>query len=497
MQVSSSGKNQELHTQNLLNCHSRRSFLWQNSLGFGSLALSSLMADQLRAENSGDSQRIPQTVFNDLKPRSPHFPAKVKSVIFLFMEGGVSQVDSFDPKPMLEKYHGQDPRQAIGKLEKTQFANVGKVLKSPWKFKKRGQSGIEVSDLFPHIAGIVDDIVVLRSMTSSFPEHTSANYFIHSGTGLQGRPSTGAWVGYGLGSENQELPGFMVLNGGRIPSGGLDLYSNGFLPATFQGSLMNANGTPMANLQAAASEIKVQGGKRDFIRRMNELVLQSSGPADALESAIRNAETAARMQTAVPELIDLSGESEATKSLYGINSDYEPTRTYARQCLIARRMVERGVRFIELTIPGIAGVDRWDAHGNLVDNHGKNARSMDQPSAALVRDLKERGLLDSTLVVWSGEFGRTPFAQGADGRDHNEHGFSLWMAGGGLKRGMTYGATDDWGYKAIEKRLEIHDLHATILHLLGLDHTRLTFRFGGRDLRLTDVRGEVIREILA
>jgi hypothetical protein len=304
-------------------------------------------------------------------------------------------------------------------------------------------------------------------------------------------------VGYGLGTENQNLPGFMVLNGGRIPSGGLDLYSNGFLPATFQGSLLNANGMPMANLQASANEMKVQGGKRDYIRRMNELGLAESGPADALESAIKNAETAARMQTAVPDLIDLAGETAATKKLYGLDSDYEPTRTYARQCLIARRMVERGVRFVELTIPGIAGVDRWDAHGGLVANHSKNARAMDQPSAALVKDLKERGLLDSTLVVWSGEFGRTPFAQGSDGRDHNEHGFSLWMAGGGLKKGITYGVTDEWGYKAIDKRLEIHDLHATILHLLGLDHTRLTFRFGGRDLRLTDVRGEVIRDILA
>ncbi|MFM7591038.1 MAG: DUF1501 domain-containing protein, partial [Isosphaeraceae bacterium] len=280
---------------------SRRRFLWQSSLGFGSLALTSLLAEKSRAESSGGSLGSAQPIFSDLSPRKPHYPAKVKSVVFLFMEGGVSQVDSFDPKPMLEKYHGQDPRKAIGKLEKTQFANVGTVLKSPWQFARRGQSGIEVSDLFPHIANIIDETVVIRSMTSNFPEHTSANYFIHSGTGLQGRPSAGAWAGYGLGTENQNLPGFMVLNGGRIPSGGLDLYSNGFLPATFQGSLLNANGMPMANLQAAASEIKVQGRKRDFIRKLNQFGLAESGPADALESAIRNAETAARMQTAVPE----------------------------------------------------------------------------------------------------------------------------------------------------------------------------------------------------
>jgi len=475
-------------------CPSRRQFLGTHALGFGGLAFAGLFGRNAQAADLTDG--VSALIPNDLKPRAPHFPARAKSVIFLFMDGGVSQVDSFDPKPLLDKYHGQDPRKAIGKLEKTQFANVGTVLKSPWKFSKRGQSAIEVSDLFPHIAGIIDEAVVIRSMTSTFPEHTSANYFIHSGTGLQGRPSVGAWAGYGLGTENQNLPGFMVLNGGRIPSGGLDLYSNGFLPATFQGSLMNANGTPMANITAADSERAVQGRKRAAIAALNRLNLEKSGPADALESAILNAKTAAAMQSAVPELVDLVGETEATKKLYGLDSDYEPTRVFARQCLIARRMVERGVRFVELTIPGIAGVDRWDAHGGLVDNHGKNARAMDQPSAALVKDLKERGLLDSTLVVWSGEFGRTPFAQGSDGRDHNEHGFSLWMAGGGLKKGITYGATDEWGYRVADKRLEIHDLHATILHLLGLDHTRLTFRFGGRDLRLTDVYGEVIEEIL-
>jgi len=476
------------------NCMSRRTMLARMSMGFGSLALAGLWGQNAIADINNDT---PLKIANDLMPRQPHFPAKVKSVIFMFMDGGVSQVDSFDPKPLLEKYHGQDPHKAIGKLEKTQFANVGQVLKSPWKFQKRGKSGLEISDLFPHIASIADEMVILRSMTSTFPEHTSANYFMHSGTGLQGRPSTGAWVGYGLGSECQELPGFMVLNGGRIPSGGMDLYSNGFLPATFQGSLMNANGTPMANIQAAASEMKVQGRKRDFIRRLNQISLAEAGPVDALESAIRNAETAAKMQTAVPDLVDLKGETEATKKLYGMDSDYGPTRVYARQCLLARRMVERGVRFMELSIPEIGGVDRWDAHGNLVDNHGKNARAMDQPSAALIKDLKERGLLDSTLVVWSGEFGRTPFAQGSDGRDHNEHAFSLWMAGGGLKKGIAYGMTDEWGYKVVDKRLEVHDLHASILHLLGLDHTRLTYRFGGRDLRLTDVKGEVIREILA
>jgi hypothetical protein len=429
--------------------------------------------------------------------KAPHFPPKARSVIFLFMEGGVSQVDSFDYKPMLEKHHGEDPRKAIGKLEKTQFASVGKVMKSPWDFKQRGQSGLWVSDLFPHIATRADDLCVLNSMTSQFPEHTSANYFLHSGLGLQGRPSMGAWVAYGLGSDNENLPGFVVLNGGQIPSGGLDCFGSGFLPASYQGSLLNANGTPIANIVPGEKNPAHQLAKRKLAERLNRLSLAESGGSDALESAIANAELASRMQTTVPDLLDLSGESEATKKLYGLDADYEHTRTYAKQCLLARRMVERGVRFIELTIPMVDGYQRWDAHGGLKNNHGNNARAVDQPIAGLLADLKQRGLLDSTLVVFSGEFGRTPFAQGGDGRDHNEYGFSMWLAGGGVRPGMSYGTTDEWGYKAVENPLEMHDLHATILHLMGIDHTKLTYRFGGRDIRLTDVHGHIVRDILA
>ena len=333
-------------------------------------------------------------------------------------------------------------------------------------------------------------------MTSAFPEHTSANYFLHSGLGLQGRPSMGAWVGYGLGSFNENLPGFVVLNGGQIPSGGLDCFGSGFLPASYQGSLLNANGTPLANIIPGEKTPERQRAKQRLAERLNRLSLSESGGSDALEGAIVNAELAARMQLAVPELLDLKGESAATRKLYGLDAEYEHTRTYARQCLIARRMVERGVRFVELTIPMVDGYARWDAHGGLVKNHGDNARAVDQPIAGLLVDLKQRGLLDSTLVVWAGEFGRTPFAQGSDGRDHNEFGFSVWMAGGGVRPGMAYGATDEWGYRSVEKPLEMHDLHATILHLLGLDHTRLTYRFGGRDIRLTDVSGNVVQEIL-
>ena len=465
---------------------SRRALLARAANGFGALALSALFGTQARA-----------TVGRPLAARTPHFPAKAKNVIFLFMEGAVSQVDSFDYKPMLAKHHGEDPRQAIGKLEKTQFANIGKVLKSPWNFAQHGRSGLWVSDLFPHVAKHADDLCVIRSMTSAFPEHTSANYFLHSGLGLQGRPSMGAWVAYGLGSFNENLPGFVVLNGGQIPSGGLDCFGSGFLPASYQGSLLNANGAPLANVVPSEKSVAEQLAKRRLVEKLNRFSLAAAGGDDALESAIANAELAGRMQTTIPELMDISGESEATQKLYGLDAPDPHTRTYARECIIARRMVERGVRFIELTIPMVNGFSRWDAHEGLVKNHGDNARAVDQPIAGLLADLKQRGLLDETLVVWAGEFGRTPFAQGSDGRDHNEFGFSVWLAGAGVRGGMTYGETDEWGYRAVQDQLEIHDLHATMLHLLGLDHTKLTFRSGGRDYRLTDVKGNVVREILA
>jgi len=458
--------------------YTRREALQRTSMGFGALA----MAGLLEKANAA-SPLLPEC----------HFPARARNVIFLFMEGAVSQVDSFDYKPMLEKHHGEDPRKAIGKLEKTQFDNIGKVLKSPWTFKQRGECGAWVSDLFPHIAELADELCVVKSMTSKFPEHTNANYFIHSGTGLQGRPSMGAWASYGLGRECDDLPGFVVINGGRIPSGGLDCFSNGFLTATHRGSLLNANGTPVANVRPNERHTEVQAIKRKLIGRLNARTTEGNSE---LESAIANYELAARMQLAVPDLMDFSDESEATRKLYGIDDSYKGTATYARECLIARRLIERGVRFVELTIPDI-GEDRWDAHGGLKKNHGNNAKSMDKPIAGLLKDLKARGMLDDTLVLWSGEFGRTPFAQGGDGRDHNEYGFSLWMAGAGVNPGTSYGGTDQWGYKAVENPLEIHDLHATLLHILGIDHKKLTYRFSGRDIRLTDVHGRVVKELLA
>jgi len=460
---------------------SRRALLHRAANGFGAALLPAILGGAGRAA----------------APMAPHAAPRARNVIFLFMEGAVSQVDSFDYKPALEKHRGKDPRQVIGQLEKTQFDSIGTLLPSPWAFRQRGQSGHWISDLFPHIAGRADELCVIHSMTSAFPEHTSANYFLHSGLGLQGRPSMGAWVAYGLGSDNQDLPAFVVLNGGQIPSGGLDCFGSGFLPASFQGSLFNANGMPVANLEPADRNRERQSARLRLSQRLNHLTLAASGGADALESAIANAELASRMQTAVPGILDLSGESPEVLRMYGMEAPDPHTRTYARQCLLARRMVERGVRFIELTIPMVDGYQRWDAHGNLFRNHGDNARAVDQPIAGLLADLRQRGLLDETLVIFASEFGRTPFAQGSDGRDHNEFGFTAWLAGGGVRPGISYGATDDWGYKAATEPVAIHDLHATMLHLLGMDHERLTFRSGGRDFRLTDVHGRVLHDIIA
>ncbi len=465
---------------------SRRGLLQQASCGFGGIAAAALL--------HRDAARASSGVVDTL-----HHPARATSVIFLYMDGGVSQVDSFDPKPRLAQDAGKDPH-SLFKVDATQFNNVGTVLPSPWQFKPYGKSGIPVSDLFPHIGGVIDELAVIRSMTSEFPEHTNANYFLHTGSGLQGRPSMGAWTTYGLGSENDELPGYMVLNGGLIPPGGLDNFTNGFLPATYQGSVVKPNAVGLANVQPQEKDQSHQLAKLDLARRLDQgfarRLATGGQPPDALESAIANQELAYRMQTEVPDLLDLAGETAGTKRAYGLESDYKPTQIFGTECLLARRMVERGVRFIELTCPKVSG-DRWDQHGNLKAGHENNARAVDQPIAALISDLRQRGLLDSTLVVWSGEFGRTPFAQGKNGRDHNPQAFSLWMAGGGVKGGTVVGATDDYGYRVVEKKFMIHDLHATMLHLLGIDHERLTYRFSGRDIRLTDVHGHVMQDALA
>jgi hypothetical protein len=472
-----------MHCRRFLNPLSRRDMLLQCANGFGALALAALLHDDGRAAEAKDA--------DPLAPKPPHFPAKAKNVIFLFMDGGPSQVDTFDPKPRLEKEHGQPIK---CKVEPTQFNNVGKVMQCPWKFNKYGESGTPVSDLFPNVAKHVDELAVIRSMTSNFSEHTNANYFMHTGNGQQGRPSMGAWVTYGLGSECKDLPGFIVLGSGMIPPGGLDCFGNGFLPATFQGSMFQRGEHPVADLKPADGNAKLQQGKLGLLRKLDQGVVERMGADDKLESAIANYELACRMQTAVPQLMDLAGETAATKALYGL--DDTKTELFGRQCLIARRLVERGVRFVELLCPNL-GHDRWDQHSNLKKGHEDNARTVDKPIAGLLQDLKARGLLKETLVLWGGEFGRTPMAQGSDGRDHNPFGFTMWLAGGGARGGTVYGATDDYGYHAVENKVEVHDLHATVLHLLGVDHKKQTYRFGGRDMRLTDVHGEVIKGVLA
>jgi hypothetical protein len=459
--------------------------------GFGAVALAALLAERDYGGFAlGEEAAEPAGPF---APRPPHFAAAAENVIFLYMDGGPSQVDTFDPKPRLAQEHGKPFPM---KIEPTQFDNVGTTFASPWPFAQHGESGIPVSELFPHLAKHVDKMAVVRSMTSNFSEHTTANYFLHTGTGFQGRPSMGAWFGYGLGSECREMPGFIVLNGGLIPPGGLDNFNSGFLPATYQGSIFNADDPPVANIRRTEASDALQRNKLDLVRRLDAAALAERGGGDAIESAIANYELAYRMQTAVPDLTNLNTETEATRRMYGLDATTKGTATFARQCLLARRLVERGVRFIEVTCPSV-GHDRWDQHNDLEKGHRENALAVDQPIAALLTDLQQRGLLERTLVVWAGEFGRTPFAQGSAGRDHNPFGFSIWLAGGGVKGGTIYGQTDEFGYKVIENRAEIHDLHATMLHLLGLDHKRLTFRFSGRDMRLTDVHGEIIQAILA
>jgi hypothetical protein len=462
--------------------------LLQCANGFGAVALAGLLTDPAygRSSEVGHDK-------NPLAPKPPQLGGKARQVIFLFMDGGPSQVDTFDPKPRLAREHGRPIKM---KIPPTQFNNVGNVLQSPWPFGRHGQSGIPVSSLFPHLAECVDDLAIIRSMVSNFSEHTNANYFIHSGSGQQGRPSMGSWLTYGLGSECRNLPGFIVLDSGLIPPGGLDCFNNGFLPATYQGSLFQHGSQPVADLLPTEASANLQQSKLSLLRKLDRAVLDRMGADDKLESAIANYELAFRMQSAVPEVVGLQGETAATRALYGLDDAYRPTQIFGRQCLLARRLVERGVRFIEVLCPSV-GHDRWDQHSNLREGHEKNARAVDKPIAALLKDLKARGLLEETLILWGGEFGRTPMAQGTDGRDHNPFGFTMWLAGGGVKGGTIYGATDDYGYFVVENKVEVYDLHATMLHLLGIDHKRLTFRFGGRDMRLTDVHGEVIKEIVA
>lgn len=466
---------------------SRRQMMARTSMGFPLLALSGLMG----APAKEDANRSP------LAPLAPHFKPRARNVIFCYMSGGVSHIDSFDPKPRLAKEAGQPMPFPV---ERTMFNQNGNIMPSPWEFRNYGASGIPVSDLFPHMGSVADELCVIRSMTVKFMEHAQANFYFHCGQPFTGFPSMGAWTTYGLGSPSQNLPGFVVLGSGEIPLGGINVFGNGFLPAVHQGSFVYPERPEPLQDVTPKEKDSLQRARLRFLAEGDREFLANAAGDEQIEAAIRNYETAYRMQASVPELVDLSGESEATRKLYGLDSEQPGKAAYGRQCLLARRLVERGVRFVELTMvppKGLGGGNIWDQHNKLREGHQGNAFVVDQGIAALIKDLKSRGLLDETLVIWSGEFGRAPFVQGSDGRDHNPYGFSLWMAGAGVKGGTVFGATDEYGYRAVENVLTIHDLHATVLHLAGIDHERLTFRFGGRDFRLTDVHGQVIREILS
>ncbi len=469
---------------------SRRSMLRNCSTGFGLVALNSLLGQTVNAQSPLSNDGV----------RRPHFTPKAKHVIFCYMSGGVSHVDSFDPKPRLEKEAGQPMPMPI---ERTQFNKNGKIQPSHWPFHQHGESGIAVSELFPHMASVVDELAIVRSMTADFSEHAQGNYFMHTGFPFMGHPSAGAWASYGLGSDAKDLPSFVVLRSGNaaIPHGGVGLFSSGFLPANHQASIIRADrGDALRNLVPSESD-RLQRARIDFIQRMDRNFAASLDSNPHIESAIENYELAYRMQTAVPEFTDLTGETKATKKLYGMLDADRRKADYGRQCLLARRLVERGVRFIELStlsanIGGGNGANPWDQHSQLKRGHGQMAHQVDQPIAALIMDLKRRGLLEDTLVIWAGEFGRTPFAQGSDGRDHNPFGFTIWLAGGGIKPGVIYGATDEYGYHAVQDKCTVYDLWATVLHQLGIRHMDLTYRYGGRDLRLTDVHGHVLHKIL-
>lgn len=441
---------------------SRRQWLARASCGFGGFAASALLSG------------------------ATHFPAKAKNVLFLFMPGGVSHMDSFDPKPGLA---AADGKISTGKR---------KWLKTPWTFKKYGNTGLDVSELFPHITSQVDDISVVRSMVSEFPLHARGNIFLHTGRNIGGFPSLGSWINYGLGSENKNLPGYVLLHDGAVPPGGFENFSNGFLPASHQATSMKSEGTPVDNLAPADSTAAIQRAKLDAVLRQDRAFAAAAGHDDAIESAIANQEMAYRMQSLVPDVLDLGKESEATKRLYGLDSTDKNKRLYGLQCLRARRLLESGVRFVEVISPNLFGMNgTWDQHSDLRKGHETNAFVTDQAVTALIKDLKSRGLFDETIILWAGEFGRTPDTSNGDGRDHHPACFSIWLAGGGIKRGSIYGATDELGNKVAENPVTIHDLHATMLHCLGIDHKRLIYRFGGRDVSLTDVHGRVVKEILA
>ena len=459
----------------------RRAFLRSASGGFGALALAALLAEEGSATDP-------------LAPKKPPRPAKAKRVIFLFMSGGPSHVDTFDPKPELTRLHGEKLPASFGPVKTRRGVDKNKLLASKRRFTKYGKSGIEISDWFSHVAACVDDLCVLRGCYGDSVTHPESVYLMNTGSVLMGRPSLGAWATYGLGTENRNMPAFVVLpDPGGWPKGGAPAWGNGFLPAAYQGTLVHGGPSPVAHLQPPPGVSDEQQRRTlDFVAQSNRDHLAARGADSELDARIAAYELAFRMQAHAPEVVDVAGETKETKALYGL--DRKETAEFGLRCLLARRMVERGVRFVQLYCGDTNG---WDAHSDLEANHGRLCLQSDKPVAGLLTDLKRRGLLNDTLVVWGGEFGRTPMTEGTNGRDHNPHGFSMWLAGGGVKGGQVIGATDPIGLRAAEGKTHVHDVHATILHLLGFDHERLTFRHNGRNERLTDNAGEVIEAALA
>jgi hypothetical protein len=471
----------------------RRQFLWHTGGGFAGLALTALLAQDgfFDAPARGAAPSA-----GPLTPKAPHHPARAKSIICLFMYGGVSQVDTFDPKPELTRRNGQ-PLPTLDSDPALKARKPGKLLGSTRKFSKHGESGIEVSDFYPHLAKRVDDLAILRSTWASSFAHGSGLLQMNTGYLRQGFPCMGSWVTYGLGSVNQNLPGFVVmldLRGG--PIGGAPNWGHGFMPAAYQGTPFRSNGEPILHLTPPAGVSgEQQRNQLDLLAELNVRHREAAVDNSELAARISSYELAFRMQRHAPEAVDLTRETMATHRLYGL--DRPLTAPFGRRCLLARRLVERGVRFVQVYSGGGHSDDTWDAHGDVNKNHTLHCGETDQPIAALLLDLKQRGLLKDTLVLWTSEFGRTPTGQNGKGRDHSPRGFTTWLAGGGVKGGMTYGATDDFGYAAAQNKVHVHDLHATVLHLMGLDHEKLTYRHSSRDFRLTDVHGRVVEEILA
>lgn len=472
----------------------RREFLSFASHGLGAAAFLSLLARERRSSAA--------PIQGEAADPPPHHKPLARRAIHICLCGGYSQIDTFDYKPELARFHGK----SLASEEKPDvfFGQVGLIRNNDFAFKQRGQSGLWISELFPHLAAVADELTVIRSMVAESSSHTPATFQENTGFRLNGFPTLGSWLSYGLGCETDELPAYVVLPDARgQPAGGSTNWTNGFLPATRQGVVFNTAGTPINDLQPARPiDSRVEAASRALHRRLNELDLARRGPQDDLLARMRAYELAAKMQTAVPDVVNLEGETAQTQRDYGL--EREETRDFAKSCLTARRLLERGVRFVQLFSGGSFGSPRinWDGHEDTKANHTQEAVRIDQPVAALLRDLRQRGMLDDTLVLFTSEFGRTPFTQSAadkvgTGRDHNQYGFSVWLAGAGLKHGVAYGATDEIGWKAVENRVPWHDFHATVLHLLGIDHTRLSYYHNGIQRRLTNVHGELLHGVLA